>query len=216
MIRIYKDPAEPASLATHKSYNAEDVVRQLRADQHGKCYLCERFTVTDFQVEHHKCKTRHPDLTYCWNNLFLSCSYCNNKKGDSFDNMVNPINNDIEEHIEQRLDFSSSKAVFRYIGQEAISEEYRETVSFLDRIFNGTNKLRTEREQQFYNYALRAINTFQKLVVDWLLAPTKELEDAITQSIGTDKEFLGFKYWIIKSNGQLLATFGERMQRNKL
>lgn len=147
MIRIYKHLTEPVSLAAHQSYNSEDVVRQLRADQYGKCYLCERFTVTDFQVEHHKSKANHPDLTYYWDNLFLSCSYCNNKKSDLFDNMVNPTGNNVEEHIEQRLDFNISKAVFRYMGEEARSGEYEDTISFLERIFNGTKKLRTEREQ---------------------------------------------------------------------
>ena len=209
MIRIYKHLTEPVSLAAHQSYISEDVVRRLRTDQHGKCYLCERFTVTDFQVEHHKSKANHSDLTYCWDNLFLSCSYCNNKKSDLFDNMVNPTGNNVEEHIEQRLDFNISKAVFRYMGEDARSGEYEETIFFLERIFNDTKKLRTEREQQFYNYVLRGVNSFQKLVVDWLLAPTAELEDAITSSLGIDKELLGFKYWIIKSNAQLLETFGK-------
>lgn len=215
MIRTYKHFTTPTSLAAHQSYNNEDVVRQLRADQHGKCYLCERFTVTDFQVEHHKCQANHPDLTYCWSNLFLSCSYCNNKKSNLFDRMVNPTKNNVEECIEQRLDFNNSKAVFKYIGEKAINEEYRETISFLNRIFNGTNRLRTEREQQFYNYILRSINSFQKLVVDWLLAPTTELKDTITQSLNIDKELLGFKYWIIKSNEKLLETFGEYIKWNK-
>lgn len=215
MIRIYKHLTEPASLAAHQSYNGEDVVRQLRTDQHGKCYLCERFTVTDFQVEHHKSQAKHTDLTCCWNNLFLSCSYCNGKKSDSFDNMVNPTENNIEENIEQRLDFNNSRAVFKYVGEEAINEEYKETISFLNRVFNGTNKLRTVREQQFYNYVLRGINSFQKLVVDWLLAPTKELDGAIRQSLGINKELLGFKYWIIKSNEQLLKAFGENIKWNK-
>lgn len=71
MIRIYKHLTEPTSLAAHQSYNGEDVVRQLRADQYGKCYLCERFTVTDFHIEHHKSQAKHTDLTCCWNNLFF-------------------------------------------------------------------------------------------------------------------------------------------------
>lgn len=215
MIRVYKDPDEPKSLAAHKSYSGDDVVRQLRADQRGKCYLCERLTVTDFQVEHHKSQAQHPDLVYCWNNLFLSCAYCNNKKSNLFDNMVSPTGNDIETYIEQRLDFDKSKAIFKYIGGENITDEYGETISFFERVFNGTNKLRTEREQLFYNYVLSAVNTFQKMVVDWLFAPTAELEDAIRQSLDIGKEFLGFKYWIIKSNSMLLKHFGDCIKWNR-
>lgn len=215
MIRICKHTEEPGSLASHKSYGDEDVVRQLRTDQRGKCYLCERFTVTDFQVEHHKSQAGHPELAYTWSNLFLSCSYCNNKKSDSFDNMVNPTQTNIEENIKQLLDFSNAKAEFEYIGKEAISQEYKETISFLNRIFNGTNKMRTEREQQFYNYVLMTINTFQKLVADWLLSPTKETEEAIKQSLSIYKELLGFKYWIIKSNATLYCHFKNYIRWNK-
>lgn len=215
MIRVYKHHEAPASLASCKSYGDEDVVRQLRADQHGKCYLCERFTVTDFQVEHHKSRARHPGLTFDWGNLFLSCSYCNGKKSDSFDGMVNPADSDVEACIEQKLDFGNSKAEFRYVGKDPVTPGYEETISFLNRVFNGTNRLRTEREQQFYNYALRTVNTFQKLVSDWLLSPTESLEAAIRQSLGIDKELLGFKYWIVQSTPALLNHFGDCIVWNK-
>lgn len=71
MIRVYKHGVAPASLANAQKYNDEDVIRQLQADQHKKCYLCERILATDFQVEHLNSQANRPELVYDWNNLFL-------------------------------------------------------------------------------------------------------------------------------------------------
>jgi hypothetical protein len=52
MIGVKRNPTPPASLAKKKSYKAQDVLEQLEADFHGKCYLCERDVGSDFQVDH--------------------------------------------------------------------------------------------------------------------------------------------------------------------
>ena len=51
MIRVYKSPNIPASLISTAAYNGEDVKKQLLADQHDKCYICERYRDTDFEIE---------------------------------------------------------------------------------------------------------------------------------------------------------------------
>lgn len=60
MIRVSKSDAVPTSLSTSSQYNGEDVVRQLCADQHQKCYLCERTCITDYEVEHWHSKANYP------------------------------------------------------------------------------------------------------------------------------------------------------------
>ena len=54
MIKVYKSPDAPSSLATTTRYDGEDVKLQLLADQHDKCYICERRRDTDYEIEHHK------------------------------------------------------------------------------------------------------------------------------------------------------------------
>ncbi len=91
MIRIFKHPDSPQSLERQKSWNEDDVTIQLMSDQHNKCYLCERKLVTDFQVEHLRSRAKFPELSFHWTNLICSCSYCNGKKSNVFDNILNPV-----------------------------------------------------------------------------------------------------------------------------
>lgn len=213
MIRVYKHNQAPESLSRKTSWAGDDVIDRLKADQHGKCYLCERIQITDFQIEHHKSRNNFPDLSYEWTNIFWSCSYCNGKKLSHFDNILNPAEHNIEDLIHQSFDFPNAKAVFTSIGDEC--EQATSTITLLGRIFNGRNRIRTKREQQFYDYAISKITTFQKMATDWLNDNSKVNEDAIIEELDIKSEFLGFKYWIIKSNESLLSTFGKYLIWNK-
>lgn len=213
MIRVYKHNKVPESLAKCTVWDGKDVINQLQTDQHDKCYLCERVQITDFQVEHLISRDNNPGVTYEWSNLFWSCSYCNGKKSSSFDNLLNPVAENIEDLIHQSFDFPNAKAVFTSIGTP--SEQIISTISLLGRIFNGKNRLRTIREQRFYDYAKSKITSFQKMITDWLNDNSKENENAIIEELNIKSELLGFKYWIIKSNDLLLKTFGKYIIWNK-
>lgn len=206
MIRIHKHGVAPASLNRQSSWAGDDVVRQLKSDQYGKCYLCERIQITDFHVEHYRSRKFFPELSYEWTNLLWVCSYCNGKKSSSYDNILNPFQNNIEDLIYQSMDFPNAKAIFRILSEP--SDEAKSTTDLLERVFNGARGIRTVREQLFYNYAMSRITSFQEKVLSWLEAPTVENETAIIEELDIRSEFLGFKYWIIKSNETLLNTFG--------
>lgn len=209
MIRVYKHNKAPESLADKKSWQGEDVVSQLKEDQKGKCYLCERIRITDYDVEHHKSKHHFPELTYVWSNLFWSCRYCNLKKSASFDDLVNPINDNVEEIIYQSLDFPNAKAEFSATG--TVSPQITNTITLLNKIFNGSGRIRTIREQQFYDYVMSKITSFQKMTTTWLENTSEEAEKAIIDELDIKSEFLGFKYWIIRSNAVLLSRFEKYM-----
>ena len=213
MIRVFKHNKAPASLAKRASWTGDDVIDQLQKDQYGKCYLCERVQITDFQVEHIKSRDNFPALAFEWINLFWSCSYCNGKKSSSFDALLNPAETNVESLIYQSFDFPNAKAVFTSV--ETHSEQVTCTISLLRRIFNGTNKIRTKREQRFYDYVISKITSFQNMVADWLNDNSKEIEDAIIEELNAKSEFLGFKFWIIKSNELLINTFGKYIVWNK-
>lgn len=213
MIRIHKHCEAPASLARNKSWSEEDVVTQLKSDQNGKCYLCERIQITDFQVEHHKSRTHYPSLRYVWSNLFWCCSYCNGKKSSSFDNIINPVEENVEDLICQSFDFPNSKVVFSAIGEN--TESVDATIELLGRLFNGTTGMRTFREQQFYDYAMSRITSFQEKILSWLNTQSTESHSAIIEELDITSEFSGFKYWIIKSNEKLLKTFGKYIAWHK-
>lgn len=67
-------------------YNKQDVKEALNEMYDGLCCYCEGKTGTvDYpHIEHRKPKKLFPESTYDWNNLNLSCSMCNTKKGDKY------------------------------------------------------------------------------------------------------------------------------------
>lgn len=212
MIRVAKSNTVPESLFLTKSYDGEDVKRQLFADQQGKCYLCERKVTTDFQIEHLKSQENYPELKDKWTNLLLSCDYCNPKKGSRFDDILNPLENNIEEIVEQHIDFNSKTVKFE---SKIDSEQVRNTMSLLSIIFNGSSKLRKFKESRFYEEIDGIINRFIQKVTVYKLNPSPFYEKVIRQELSINKELLGFKYWIIKSDAVLAETFAKDIIWNK-
>lgn len=212
MIRVYKSPNIPASLASTASYNGEDVKQQLLADQRGKCYICERCRDTDFEIEHYKSQNKHPDLIQDWNNLFMGCRYCNGKKSNYYDDILDPHNCNIEEEIEQRIDFARKKAVF---SSHVNDQEHVNTVELLNKVYNGNKCVRTIKEERFFEKAISIINKFSGLICSYLKCPSPVTEKAIKEELAMDKELLGFKYWIIHNNPFLNAIFANDMVWNR-
>lgn len=214
MIREAKSSAVPPSLSSHKKYDGADVVEQLMADHHGKCYLCELYVKQFYQVEHLKSQDNNTDLIFDWGNLFLSDGYCNGKKGSFFDQIMNPNQNNIEEIIKQHIDSINRKAVFNTTDT---SIEAQKTVELLNRLYNGTKypRLRSNREFEFYKEVERIVNSFNITVLQYLSNPIPQNEQAVRDELSIDKELLGFKYWIIKDNPQLFAVFKDDIIWNK-
>lgn len=206
MIKVNKSANAPTSLSKTSSYDGEDVKQQLLADQYCKCYICERTCVTDFEIEHLKSRKHFPEQIQEWNNLLLSCSYCNKKKGDAFDQILNPLCANIEEEIRQYIDYDNNRAVFESFIND---EQHQKTIELLDSIYNssGKRKIRTIKEEQFFNYVLGVMNRFQVLVLQFLESPTEDNANVIKSELTIDRELLGFKYWLIKDQPQLRETF---------
>lgn len=207
MIRVHKSSVAPASLASKTRYDGRDVLEQLEADAHGKCYLCERRLTADFEVEHLKSQKNYGKLTCDWNNLLWGCGYCNRKKGDNYDDVLNPVTVDIEDEISQVVDFVNKKVIFTPTGTSTLQHEL--TIKLLSSIFNGLKLLRTKREQNFYNYVASRISTFQNLIVEWLKNPCEETREPIIEELFIESELLGLKYWIVKSNPTVETEFGK-------
>ena len=214
MIKVFKKPTPPESLTAQKRYDSEEVKQQLIADHQGKCYLCERTITTDFQVEHLHSQEYFPEEKYAWHNLFLSCSYCNGKKSNLFDNILNPAQEPIESFIIQELDYLNKRAVFKS-ANVSLSTEVQQTLSLLERIFNGSHKMRKIKEERFFEDFLSKMNAFQKAINNFLVTDNKQTRLALQEELAKDREFLGFKYWIIQNNPKLLFEFAQYIIWNK-
>lgn len=212
MIKVKKSPNVPSSLTATTAYDGQDVISQLLADQHEKCYICERRRDTDFEIEHHRSQTNYPELIQEWDNLFMGCGYCNRKKSSDFDNTLNPKDCPIEDEIEQRIDFANKKAMF---VTSVNDKQHDETVRLLERVYNGTKRIRTKKEEIFIEQAISVVNKFSDLVICYLNHPDASTEKAIKDELAIDKELLGFKYWIIRDSPLLYHAFAQDVVWNK-
>ena len=211
MIRVYKHTIAPTSLTKGKKYDAQDVHAQLIADQYGKCYLCERVCVTDYQIEHFQSQRNFEDLICDWNNLYLACSYCNGKKSNSFDSLYAPAKNDVEDEISCFVDFKNKQASFQKIIEK---EGIDITIKLLHNIYNGTKGLRTIKEERFFEYFTLQMDLFRSILLKYKDTKSDRYKAAVEESVQIDKEFLGFKYQILKSS-TLFDEFKSKLIWNK-
>jgi uncharacterized protein (TIGR02646 family) len=215
MIRVNKAAEIPSSLCSENCnhYDGQDVQETLYSDQHGKCYLCEQETHKDYQIEHLRAKAEgfYPDLEFSWTNLFLVCGYCNGRKPNTFE-IIDPTANNIEDLIIHRIDFYSKKVEFQSQPSDINTQH---TIDLLTRLFNGKSQIRDKRGQILYKDLNREISNFLEMLLEYKSYPNEENKQIVIDLLYISKEFLGFKYWIIKDSG-FYDEFKDFMIWNKL
>jgi len=210
MIRICKTADRPQTL--DKSYRADEVCKQLLRDQNDKCYLCERHLTTDYQVEHFKSQANSEGLKQAWENLFVACGYCNSRKSDKYDDILDPTCCDIEAVIEHSNDFAKQKALF---NSDDTAPETLSTIQLLNVLFNGRLPYRNVREQRFYEEFLQKMNVFSNAVDHYMSGKKEEFYPVIKEQLDIRSEYLGFKYAIVHGNKLLERDFGTMTVWNK-
>lgn len=215
MIRISKSSNAPTSLANKSSYNGDDVQRQLNSDQHNKCYVCERICGTDYHIEHLRSRNNNDALKFEWTNLLLSCSYCNGRKSDDYDGILNPLEVNVEDLIEQRYNPETKIFEFTPVMEYSQDNSLDLTIYLLTRLYNGKDSTPKIREELFIEEIQRDLNNFTDLTTDWIISPIEENRLAIKESLKISKPILGLKYWIIQSNPILKAEFSNDIIWNK-
>ncbi len=204
MIHVCKSANPPPELAKN-GYKDDAVKKQLLKDQHDKCYLCERKVGTDYEVEHLKSQTHFPSLIHEWTNLFIGCSYCNDRKKEHYDDMLNPAEIPIERLIRQKYDAKNEIFCFDPVGETSDTAARAKTIELLHTLFNGRNpKMPNLKEDRFRREFRLAYNAFQKLLNEW----TEQQDDeeklkALEMALDSKEEYLGFKYWLVESIPQL-------------
>lgn len=213
MIRVRKREEEPAELAL-KGYKCDEVKKALLEDQDDKCYICERKVTTDYEVEHLASQKNNTEKVNEWENLYIACNYCNDKKKNAFDDIRHPDTYDVEDVITHGFDAMNERVLFSTTSTDA---DVMNTVKMLQRMFNGTNasKQRNLMETRFYNQFKIKYNHFQAAVHDYLSGKTDEMRPVIEKLIDRKSEFLAFKYAVIMQNETLKRDFGYKVKWNK-
>lgn len=141
MVKCERTYPAPSSLAKEKkkgvrgSYREPDVIEQLQHVFHGKCYICEMPELQDGVVEHllphHGGKDI--DRMFDWDNLFWSCSHCNNLKNRAGyeGGILDCCKEDPEQHI--NCVYADGEVLVRVRDSEASS---RATAKLIEETFN--------------------------------------------------------------------------------
>lgn len=90
----------------YDKYQKEDVKKELKRMYKELCCYCEG-TIGEVEfghIEHRKPKRKYPRLTFNWDNLHLSCTACNQNKGNHYDE-TNPILDAANDHALDHLTY---------------------------------------------------------------------------------------------------------------
>ncbi len=214
MIRLRKDSNVPDSLLKDNcnSYSEEDVQKQIDIDHDGKCYICEKIVNNDFQIEHLKPKNKYLELKYEWTNLLLACPFCNQRKSSGFDDILNPLEENIECIVSHGVDFVNGKIDLSSDRNDAATLN---TINLIERLFNGKAGLRKLKEEKLYQYFAIHIRLFLRAVNKFIVDSSDVNKNLVIDYLKIDKEFLAFKYYIIVCSDNLFDVFHDYIVWNK-
>lgn len=212
MIQVYKRKKAPEELAS-KGYKCDEVKEAILKDQHDKCYLCERKMTTDYQVEHLASQKHYANLTDEWNNLFMACNYCNDRKKHYYDDLPSPASLPFEELILHTVDEEKQKASFS--NQQANDERLKRTAQLLEKLYNGKGNIRNLMEKRFWDVFHDLYLDYMRHINDYLQHPTDDNKRLIENDLNVSQPILAFKYAVIKRNSTLWAAFAPLCKWNK-
>jgi len=209
MIALTKSPLpDNIKIKSEKDYRTGEVLKILAEDCHNKCYLCEDKPTT-INIEH--IIPHRNDLTfkYDWNNIFIACGHCNNIKLDKYDNIINPIICDPEDHIALSIDVNES--LIDNIKVESLSEdeETMQTKQLLELIYNGgtTDIKEIECANLRNSHLAPNIRLFKQYIKNHIEEPDLGYADMIKNEINRSSIFAAFKRKIIRDDPELLKMF---------
>jgi hypothetical protein len=209
MIKINKRPLPSGVVIARESdYRGGIVFKMLVEDCRGKCYLCEDSVHTAPNVEHRVSHQGNSTLKYDWNNLFLSCSHCNNTKLEKFDGIIDPATVDPEKFIEISLDIDEELREVVVVRKLDGGTEVDMTVSLLDAVYNGVKTdMKKYACRQLKNKISNELSWFRKNLDEYMKNPCNAHKTAIENKLAGDSVFAAFKRKIIKDHLGLSREF---------
>ncbi|WP_299135224.1 HNH endonuclease [uncultured Tenacibaculum sp.] len=205
---------EVEKLKVNGDYKCENVLELIKDDFKNKCYICEYKEPVTINVEHFRPHEGNNELKYSWDNLFWSCSHCNNTKLAKYGNILNCT--DINDEVEKKLKYIFKPFPFEKVEIVELdnSVETIQTKNLLLEVYNGTTKLKTIESSNLRNKLLNEIMNFQELLCDYF-SDTNTLEDKeyylikIKGHLNRGSNFTAFKRGIILDNEVLKLKFKE-------
>ena len=219
MVYFEKSQPAPACLEAEKAkkkgdYKCGGVLDRLNDDFKSKCYLCEQKALTSINVEHFVPHKEDKDLKFDWNNLFWSCSHCNNTKLAKYDNLLNCT--DAADDVEDKLAYSFEPLSVSKVQIGALdnSVKTKNTKDLLLAIYNGATKLKKMESANLRKMILEEIQIFQELLLDYFddgnsEERLKRYAEKIRGHLDRGSRFTSFKRQIVVTNARFKTEFGK-------
>lgn len=212
MIKFIRNDTEKAKDAvvslnrakvSHGTYNTPEVNAALFEMFHGKCYICENKDCTSYQIEHLRPHKGNIELKYDWNNLFLSCSHCNNIKREKYDPILDCSLTDVDLKIAFRRkgNFGSDEAYEFEALDDGI--EIRNTIELLIEIYHGNTAQKKLEAVHIRRKLRRNLYDFKIMIREYEEAEDMDKEDykyAIRKEVRPGAAFAAFKRWLLRDN----------------
>lgn len=183
MFNVQRSIPEPPSLALQKSYKGQDVIDALRAIFHDKCYLCEQDFISSPEVEHFVPHNKIAALKFGWSNLFYSCRRCNSIKINTYTNLLDGSNPQLDVFSEI-IHYAGNAAMGEVVIKARSNNPSPETVNSVDLIrkcFNDENtSLRGISKESLLEILLEDYTKFLifRNVLAYRGSTQREIEDA--------------------------------------
>lgn len=184
-------------------YNKEEVLDALNEVFKRKCYLCENKDVNSYNIEHLKPHKNDKELKFSFDNLFLSCSHCNNIKLDRYENILDCTKVDIDEMISFRKtgEFSWDERIL--IKSIIKTDEVEETVKLLNEIYHGTTPMKILESTNLKISLRKELAKFKDIINEYVESSGDDKEDSLLllkKQLRNTSSFTAFKRWIVKDN----------------
>ncbi len=185
------------------SYNTPEVNAALKEMFHGKCYICENRQIVSYQIEHLNPHRGNTELKFDWDNLFLSCAYCNNTKSDKYDPIIDCTKENVERMIAFRKEGyfgSDEKLVFEMLDRRVETEN---TVKLLQEVYYGSTPQKKMEAKILRRMLRKELSEFKEYVREYKEAEDEEKEDLkflLQQQLKDSSPFAAFKRWLIRDN----------------
>lgn len=216
--RNYTEKAKAAVLslnrakASNKTYNTPEVNAALFEMFHRKCYICENDECMSYQIEHLKPHKGNVELKYDWENLFLSCTHCNQIKRANDKPILDcsKIEVDLKIAFRKRGYFGTDEA-YEFTAMED-SAEIRNTIALLNETYHGSTAQKKLEAVHIRRKLRRNLSDFKNLVREYEEAEEIDLEDlkcAIRKEVSAGSAFAAFKRWLLWDHKE---KFGDLLQ----
>ncbi len=142
MFNVRRPLKAPVTLLAQQRYDGHDVYEALAEMFFDKCYICESKEPSDINVEHFKPHLGDASKKFDWNNLYLSCSRCNNIKRADFDDILDCCDSSID--VSRAIKLSPPLSPYARsisITVELGSERAESTSRLLNKVFNSEHTI---------------------------------------------------------------------------